>query len=209
MSAKIELDKVCPANNHDSSRFLSWLSVLIFVILFTGRGLILYKSTKTGAFLKELRKQTGLTQEQLAEKFSVSNRTVSRWENGNNLPDLDILIALADYYEVDLRALLDGERKSGKMNCDMEETVCKAVEYTSVETERYAKRIHLLLLAGTVCWFISSLMNHTALSQHAVLSVISDFLDGVAIGMILCSIIFTSRYSHKIKAFKQRLFQRK
>ena len=45
---------------------------------------------KIGKFLKELRKQKGLTQEQIAEKFHVSNRTISRWENGNNMPDLDI-----------------------------------------------------------------------------------------------------------------------
>ncbi len=47
---------------------------------------------KIGKFLKELRKQKGLTQEQIAEKFHVSNRTISRWENGNNMPDLDVLM---------------------------------------------------------------------------------------------------------------------
>ena len=69
---------------------------------------------KTGAFLKELRKQKGLTQEQVAEMVHVSNRTVSRWENGYNLPDLDVLMELADYYAVDLRSILDGERKREK-----------------------------------------------------------------------------------------------
>ena len=63
---------------------------------------------KIGAFLKVLRKQKGLTQEQIAEKFNVSSRTVSRWENGNNMPDLDVLIEISDFYEVDLRELLDG-----------------------------------------------------------------------------------------------------
>lgn len=57
---------------------------------------------KIGAFLKVLRKQKGLTQEQIAEKFNVSSRTVSRWENGNNMPDLDVLIEISDFYEVDL-----------------------------------------------------------------------------------------------------------
>ena len=66
---------------------------------------------KTGAFLKELRKEKKLTQEQLAEILQVSNRTVSRWENGANLPDLDLLIQIADYYEVELGELLDGERR--------------------------------------------------------------------------------------------------
>ena len=60
---------------------------------------------KIGEFLKELRKEKGLTQEQ----FNVSRRSVSRWETGNNMPDLDTLIEMADYYEIDLRELLDGE----------------------------------------------------------------------------------------------------
>ena len=47
---------------------------------------------KIGRFLKELSKKKGLTQEQIAEKFHVSNRTISRWENGNNMPDLDVLM---------------------------------------------------------------------------------------------------------------------
>lgn len=52
---------------------------------------------KIGSFLKELRKGKGVTQEQLAETLGVSGRTVSRWETGFNMPDLDVLIQIADY----------------------------------------------------------------------------------------------------------------
>ena len=55
---------------------------------------------KIGAFLKQCRKEKNLTQEQLAEKFRVSARTVSRWETGTNMPDLSILVELAEYYDV-------------------------------------------------------------------------------------------------------------
>ena len=65
---------------------------------------------KIGAFLKQCRKEKNLTQEQLAEKFGVSARTVSRWETGINMPDLSILVQLAEYYDVEMRELLDGER---------------------------------------------------------------------------------------------------
>lgn len=88
---------------------------------------------KIGEFLKELRKEKGLTQEQLAEQFNVSRRSVSRWETGSNLPDVDILIEMADYYEVDLRELIDGERKSEKMNEELKETVLKVAEYSNEE----------------------------------------------------------------------------
>ena len=57
---------------------------------------------KIGAFLKQCRKEKNLTQEQLAEKFGVSARTVSRWETGINMPDLSILVQLAEYYDVEL-----------------------------------------------------------------------------------------------------------
>mgnify|MGYP003556972723 FL=1 len=62
---------------------------------------------KIGSFIKELRKEKNLTQEELAEKFNVARRTVSRWETGSNMPDLDILIEMADFYDVDLREILD------------------------------------------------------------------------------------------------------
>ena len=39
-----------------------------------------------------------------------------RWETGTNMPDLDILVEMSDYFNVDLRELLDGERRSEKMN---------------------------------------------------------------------------------------------
>ena len=48
-------------------------------------------TVKMGKFLKELRKEKGLTQEQLGEKIGVTNKTVSRWENGNYIPPAECL----------------------------------------------------------------------------------------------------------------------
>ena len=54
-----------------------------------------------------LRNEKKMTQEQLAEQFYVSSRTVSRWETGSNLPDISLLVELADFYEVDVREIID------------------------------------------------------------------------------------------------------
>ncbi len=56
--------------------------------------------------LKELREETGLTQKQLAEAINNMQRNVSNWENGSSEPDLQTLIALADYFDVSLDELL-------------------------------------------------------------------------------------------------------
>ena len=82
---------------------------------------------RIGSFLRKLRTEKGLTQEQLAEKLNVSGRTVSRWENGNNMPDLSIIVELADFYDIDICELLNGERKSEKMDEDLKETSLKSV----------------------------------------------------------------------------------
>ena len=88
---------------------------------------------KIGSFLKELRKEKGLTQEQLAEALNVSNRSVSRWETGSTMPDLSILITLAEYYDVEVREIIDGERKSEAMNQEMKETLQKVADYTETQ----------------------------------------------------------------------------
>ena len=97
---------------------------------------------KIGLFLKELRKEKELTQEQLAETLNVSRRTVSRWETGSNMPDLDLLMEMADLYQVDLRDLLNGERKSEPMDTELKEVVTQVAEYSNAEKQR-ATRIEI------------------------------------------------------------------
>lgn len=102
---------------------------------------------KVGAFLKTLRVEKGMTQEQLAEQFYVSGRTVSRWETGSNMPDLSTLMVLADFYDLDIREIIDGERKIETMNEETRETVKKVAEYADAEKERLKKKM-LDLSAG-------------------------------------------------------------
>ncbi len=104
---------------------------------------------RIGSFLKELRKEKALTQEQLAEHFGVSGRTVSRWENGNNMPDISILVEIADFYDVDIRELIDGERKSETMNGEMKDTLVKVADYS--ETTNKKKTVRIVVLMSLVC----------------------------------------------------------
>ena len=59
--------------------------------------------------LQELRRQKGLTQEQLAEHLFVSRAAVSKWESGRGYPNIDSLKAIAAFYSVTIDALLSGE----------------------------------------------------------------------------------------------------
>lgn len=65
---------------------------------------------KIGKFIAELRKEKGLTQAQLAERFDISNKAVSKWETGKSLPDASIMIDLCNFLGITVNELLSGER---------------------------------------------------------------------------------------------------
>ncbi|MCF2681817.1 helix-turn-helix domain-containing protein [Faecalicatena contorta] len=159
---------------------------------------------KIGRFLKDLRKEKNLTQEQLAERFRISRRTVSRWETGSNLPDLDILIEMADYYDVDLRELLDGERKSEKMNKELEETVLKVADYSNEEKQKLTKRMHWLFIGGFIAAVIYVVLVFTDHSNNFL----GGMCLGITFGMMIVGVIMTSKYAARIRAYKMRLLHR-
>ena len=65
---------------------------------------------KSGKFIAKLRKDQHMTQEQLGEVLGVTNKTVSRWENGNYMPNIEMLQLLSQLFEVSINDLLSGER---------------------------------------------------------------------------------------------------
>ena len=82
---------------------------------------------KIGAFLKALRKEKELTQEQLAEKLNVSGRTASRWETGSNMPDIGMLVEIADFFDVSIPEIINGERKSEMIDKETRDTAAAMV----------------------------------------------------------------------------------
>ena len=82
-------------------------------------------SKKTGGFIAALRKEKGYTQATLAEMLSVSNRTVSKWENGDGYPDITILPDIADALDVSVDELLAGEKTPKEIVADFKITEIK------------------------------------------------------------------------------------
>lgn len=164
---------------------------------------------KIGIFLKELRNEKNLTQEQLSEKLGVSRRTVSRWETGSNMPDFDILIEMADYYDVDLRELLDGERKSERMNKELEETVLKVADYNNEEKRKMTRVMHWLYIAGVVSFIIFFIL---LMLEPETAAFWYGYAEGVTLGIpfgtVLVGATMTSKYAAKIRSFKKRILNR-
>ena len=109
---------------------------------------------KMGAFIKTLRKENNLTQEQLAEALGVSNRTISRWETGNNIPDLDMLIILADYFEVEIKELIEGERLKEKEIFTEPKTIKAVADFSKDREKNLIRKIYYAYFYGIVSWII-------------------------------------------------------
>ena len=127
-----------------------------------------------GSFLKELRKEKSITQEQLAEHLNVSGRTVSRWETGSNMPDISLLVELSEFYDVSIPEIINGERKSENMNEEVKEVANSMSEYALAEKESMLKEIRVLSLLGLAALIIYYVIDLSGMGEG------NDFFANVA-----------------------------
>ena len=169
---------------------------------------------KTGEFLKHLRKEKGLTQEQLAEHFYVSSRTISRWETGSNMPDVEMLIELADFYDVDIREIIDGERKSENMNNETKEALLKVAEYADAEKRKLKSKILNLSIATFIflvifCLSDAGIFNSLPIEPNEH---INDFLRGFSLGIAMAAlglnILYLCGVLDKAREYKLKIFRK-
>lgn len=163
---------------------------------------------KVGQFLKELRSKKALTQEQLAKTLGVSNRSISRWENGITMPDFDLLIQMAKFYDVEIGEILDGERKSENMDTKTEETLLKVADYTNAEKREFPERIRYLFLTGLACMLIYISIDIFELSQVQPYKTVADFALGLVTGGLITGMLYTSRRISQIRVVKMRLLDK-
>ncbi|MGI6315451.1 MAG: helix-turn-helix domain-containing protein [Christensenellales bacterium] len=113
---------------------------------------------KIGSFLKRLRNERDLTQEELAEQLRVSSRTISRWETGNNMPDIGMLVEIAEFYEISIPEIIKGERKSENMDQEVKETAVAMAAYSKNEAKsRIQKVIGYFMAAFGIFTIVSAL----------------------------------------------------
>lgn len=160
---------------------------------------------KIGAFLKELRKEKQLTQEQLAEILGVTNRSISRWENGVNMPDFDLVIEIANYYDVSIEEILDGERKNEMIDKETEQMLLKVADYESNEKQHFLNRVCGLFMAAILAFILYGVLNFTGLDTKDGYEQIATYALGLVFGALLVGALYTSGYMAKIQAFKKRV----
>ena len=111
--------------------------------------------------LKKIRKDKGYTQEILAEKLIVVRQTVSKWEKGLSLPDVDMLSKIANVLETDVNILLDGQITTTDQS-EIVKQLAKINEQLTIKNRRYKKimkTIAIILLIIVIFGILLVILN--------------------------------------------------
>lgn len=159
-----------------------------------------------GAYIAELRQQHGLTQKQVAKKLNISNKTMSSWETGKTMPDIDLLPTLADLYGVSCDEILRGGEPNictgaklydedidkGIKNISDESPAKESLSDNSVEIK--SKSLKIKTAYGVLLFVIVFMSIVSALflmfSDITFISFIPVILAAYVIGICLCPSTF-------------------
>lgn len=153
---------------------------------------------KIGMFIAELRKEQGLTQRQLAENVGVSDKTISKWECGNGLPEMSSIPVLCEALGINMNELLSGERLAeDAYSQKAEENMMTLMK----ETEEHKRKNKSSLVTLVVCLSGVVLVMILALSLGIGASAYSAFLDMPTLIMIVLPVLLVLAAAGLLKPF--------
>ena len=135
---------------------------------------------KIGQFIKSLRKENSLTQREVAERLNVSEKTISKWETGNGMPEVSIMLPLCKLFGISINELLSGER------LDEKQYVEKAEENMAMLVDRTTPR-KKIVISTISCILV--ILSSLALILISALFITQIWLKFVVIGIALTVVI--------------------
>lgn len=163
-----------------------------------------------GKFITLKRKEKNLTQEQLAEKIGVSNKTISKWENGKCMPDYSVIEILCNELDVTVSELLDGEENEKSIRVyDEKEILGMIKDIQELKKSKDSNSSFFLIIMG-----ISLLALSFCIEGSEFKDFVSGFLMGIAIVEMILGIYLLGRTMnsnkviYKLKVLLNRIFKR-
>ena len=158
-------------------------------------------TVRIGKFLAQLRKEKNYTQEQLSLRLGVTNKTISRWENGNYMPSVEMLQLLSGEYSVSINEILSGERlKEEDYPQKAEENIKSALRSSSFTLKERMDYWRTKWLRDNMFFIIFAAVVVTAFFVLGIIRKNDDFCFIAAIGGFAAYIISSNR----VKAYVER-----
>lgn len=141
-------------------------------------------------FITQKRKEKNLTQEQLAEKIGVSNKTISKWETGKCMPDYSVIELLCEELNITLAELMNGEEDEKSIHTYDNEQIMKMLK--EIQNLKAKKKLiigFILLVMGGVMMALSQIFGGTDIQDF-----LSGFMLGLSIGEFLVGVFLLAYY---------------
>lgn len=152
---------------------------------------------KIGKFILECRKAKKLTQSELAEKLGVTDKSISNWENGRNMPDLSLFKPLCKILDITINDLISGEKVTkDKYQEKLEENIISTIDYTNKKMSEKNNFIGIILIVFGIMIAITAM---TIFPSESSWGSIYSVLGGIV------SLIGISRFSKKLNYAKRLL----
>ena len=143
-----------------------------------------------GKFITRKRKEKNLTQEQLAEKIGVSNKTISKWETGKCMPNYSVIELLCEELNITLAELMNGEEDEKSIHTyDNEQIVEMLKEIQNLKAQKALIMGYCLLVMGGVMLALSQIFGGTDIQDF-----LSGFMLGLSIGEFLAGVFLLAYY---------------
>jgi transcriptional regulator with XRE-family HTH domain len=144
----------------------------------------------TGKFIAQKRKEKNLTQEQLAEKLGVSNKTISKWETGKCMPDYAVVKSLCEELEITVAELMDGEMAQERSTRTYDDEQIMDLLKRTQELEKQKNLLYgiILIVMGIALQALSHTFGGTAVQDF-----FSGLLLGISIGEMLAGVYVVGR----------------
>lgn len=153
---------------------------------------------KIGNFISKCRKVKKLNQSELAERLDVTDKSVSNWENGRNMPDLSLFKPLCEELDISINDLISGERVTDdKYQQKLEENIINTIDYSNKKLLEKDKIIAIIfIISGLLLTLTAMTIFKSESSWGSICSIIGGII----------SVIGISKLTKKQKYLKRLFF---
>ena len=150
---------------------------------------------KIGKFIAQCRKDKKMTQSELAEKLNVTDRSVSNWENGRNMPDLSLFKPICDELDITINELLSGERlKTEKYQEKFEENIINTIDYSTKKINIIRNNLGIVLvILGILISFTAMTMFASESSWGSIYSVLGGVISLIGVSKLNKNLVYSKR----------------
>lgn len=134
---------------------------------------------KIGKFICELRKEKELTQKELAMRLNITDRAISKWENGRGMPDLSLIKPLCDELDISINELLSGEKLNKKeYNSKLEENIIKTIDYSGSKIKDMKSKIKTIkiIFLTIICIILIDTFQAVIFKNSPLIGVRNEYL---------------------------------